>query len=141
MLDFALHANQLAAAFVFPPLPAHAQLSVFHPPLAGITAAAVITVFAVHRAVVFELERRRSARKACSRKAFALDEGRCLFGRRHHASRPALGRHEFRKEAKSMTSRQYLTPGFLQIQHQIIRQHAPKRRAKPVRSSSIADLL
>ena len=26
-------------------------------------------------------------------------------------------------------------------QHQIIRQHAPKRRAKPVRTSSITDLL
>ena len=57
VLDFALHANQLAAAFVFPPLPAHAQLSVFNPPLPRITAAVVT----IHRAVVFELERRRSA--------------------------------------------------------------------------------
>ena len=44
VMDFALHANQLAAAFVFPPLPAHAQLSVFDPPLPGITAA-VATAF------------------------------------------------------------------------------------------------
>ena len=63
VLDFVAHANELAAAFVFPLPPAHAQLSVFNPPLARITAAAVV---AVHRAVVFELERRRSARKACS---------------------------------------------------------------------------
>ena len=68
VLDFVAHANQLAAAFVFPPLPAHAQLSVFDPPLPRITAAVVT----IHRAVVFELERRRSARKACRRKAFAL---------------------------------------------------------------------
>ena len=32
-------------------------------------------------------------------------------------------------------------PPFTTVQHQIIRQHAPKRRAKPVRSSSITDLL
>ena len=67
-MNFALHANQLAATFVFPALPAHAQLAVFNPPLPRITA----TVLAIHRAFVFELQRRRSARKACSRKAFAL---------------------------------------------------------------------
>ncbi len=32
-------------------------------------------------------------------------------------------------------------PPLTHSQHQIIRQHAPKRRAKPVRSSSITDLL
>jgi hypothetical protein len=32
-------------------------------------------------------------------------------------------------------------PPLTTAQHQIIRQHAPKRRAKPVRSSSITDLL
>ena len=32
-------------------------------------------------------------------------------------------------------------PPLTNAQHQIIRQHAPKRRAKPVRSSSITDLL
>jgi hypothetical protein len=32
-------------------------------------------------------------------------------------------------------------PPLTSAQHQIIRQHAPKRRAKPVRSSSITDLL
>lgn len=32
-------------------------------------------------------------------------------------------------------------PTLTTAQHQIIRQHAPKRRAKPVRSSSITDLL
>ena len=68
VLHFVAHANQLAAAFVFPPLPAHAQLAVFNSPLARITAAVVT----IPRAVVFELERRRSACKACSRKAFAL---------------------------------------------------------------------
>ena len=44
VLDFIAHANQLTAAFVFPALPAHAQLAVFNPPLPRITAAAVITV-------------------------------------------------------------------------------------------------
>ena len=63
VLDFALHAHQLAAAFVFPPLPAHAEFAVFNPPLPEITAAAVITVLAVHRAVVFELQRRRVAER------------------------------------------------------------------------------
>ena len=43
VMDFAAHANQLAAAFVFPPLPTHAQLAVFDAPLPGITAAAVVT--------------------------------------------------------------------------------------------------
>lgn len=32
-------------------------------------------------------------------------------------------------------------PPLTTAQHQIIRQHAPKRRAKPVRSSSITELL
>ena len=32
-------------------------------------------------------------------------------------------------------------PPLTVAQHQIIRQHAPKRRAKPVRTSSITDLL
>jgi hypothetical protein len=32
-------------------------------------------------------------------------------------------------------------PPLTTAQHQIVRQHAPKRRAKPVRTSSITDLL
>ena len=83
VMDLIAHPNQLAAAFVFPPLPAHAQLAVFNPPLPRITAA----VLAIHRAVVFELQRRRSASEPCSRKAFTLDKGRCLFGSKRHASR------------------------------------------------------
>ena len=45
VMNFVANANQLAAAFVFPPLPAHAQLAVFNSPLPRITAAAVVTVF------------------------------------------------------------------------------------------------
>ena len=48
VMNFVAHANQLAATFVFPPLPAHAQLSVFNLPLPRITAAAVVTVFWPH---------------------------------------------------------------------------------------------
>ena len=44
VMDLVTHPNQLGAAFVFPPLPAHAQLAVFNSPLPRITAAAVITV-------------------------------------------------------------------------------------------------
>ena len=205
VLDFVTHANQLAAAFVFPPLPAHAQLSVFNAPLPRITAAVV----AIHRAVAvaFELQPRRAAGQACSRKAFAQPERlrsllklssmrkacRCCaalaktpclpytFHMPTEALSVAFRADSITTASKATLQRMAKTLGFTQnqtvlyalarlrdelqaaqvtaptpaakdsstpsypplttAQHQIIRQHATKRRAKPVRSSSITDLL